>query len=366
MVKRYFVAYHIFNSKMKNDETLQLLQTHFNLPSNDNPPTSKIKSQWAPENKLGFLCGIVEYGQDSDIDTLYNLLSQNRFDDTLFIAEMYDYYIRPFKQHNGTGSSCHTPSDISSPKSSPKGSKKSSRANSVVDDDDYKAPQLSHTNLKKSVTARDGVCLFCWGKRNLQGAHIIAQKNIPVVLDDNHTLLMRAGLKEMHQVQNGLLLCANCHLDFDALKRYVDVVGDKLVLKVVNETNDKGDPGMSLLRFSNTLDWRRAVKVIEGSRRDNEEFIADGRNVIDKDGEMELYFLKNDQELQPNHKALEFHKTACLIWRMAGGAEEEEEYCPDDDDDQSLVNEEMGFQEKVLEYLKRSETQTTLEDNAIF
>jgi hypothetical protein len=234
---------------MKNEETLKLLQTHFNLPSDDKPPTSKIKSQWAPENKLGFLCGIVEYGQDSHIDTLYNLLSQHPFEDNIFIEDMYNYYIRPFKQHNGTGSSCHTPSDVSSPKSSPKSSKNSSRANSVVDDDDYKSPQLSHTNLKKSVTARDGVCLFCWGREELHGAHIIAQKNAFVSLDDNVALLQRAGLEDKHQVQNGLLLCSVCHGRFDALKRYVDVVGDKLVLKVVNETNDKADPGMSLLLF---------------------------------------------------------------------------------------------------------------------
>lgn len=74
--------------------------------------------------------------------------------------------------------------------------------------------------------------------------------------------------------------------------------------------------------------------------------------------EMVLRFLKKDQNLQPNHKALEFHKTACLIWRMAGGAEEDVEYCPDHDE--SLVDTGMGFQEIVLEYLKRSETQPTL------
>ena len=65
---------------------------------------------------------------------------------------------------------------------------------------------------------------------------------------------------------------------------------------------------------------------------------VDNRQPTNQDGEMELFFLKNDQGLQPNHKALEFHKTACLIWRMAGGAEEEEEHCPDDDDDKSMVN----------------------------
>lgn len=34
----------------------------------------------------------------------------------------------------------------------------------------------------------------------------------------------------------------------------------------------------------------------------------------------------------PNRQALEFHKTACLIWRMAGGADSDYEYCSDDED----------------------------------
>jgi hypothetical protein len=41
-------------------------------------------------------------------------------------------------------------------------------------------------------------------------------------------ILQRAGLTQKHQVQNGLLLCANCHDEL--LKQYVDVVDDKLVV----------------------------------------------------------------------------------------------------------------------------------------
>ena len=62
-----------------------------------------------------------------------------------------------------------------------------------------------------------------------------------------------------------------------------------------------------------------------------------GRQVVNSDGEMELYFLSNDPELLPNRKALEYHKAACLIWRMAGGAEPDEEYCSDDDDPVNFV-----------------------------
>jgi hypothetical protein len=45
------------------------------------------------------------------------------------------------------------------------------------------------------------------------------------------------------------------------------------------------------------------------------------------------YFVLNNPTRLPNRDALEFHKAACLIWRMAGGAESEDEHCPDDDDD---------------------------------
>jgi hypothetical protein len=39
-------------------------------------------------------------------------------------------------------------------------------------------------------------------------------------------------------------------------------------------------------------------------------------------------------DLRPNVKALEFHRTACLIWRMAAGAEDEDEgYYPEYDSD---------------------------------
>ena len=48
---------------------------------------------------------------------------------------------------------------------------------------------------------------------------------------------------------------------------------------------------------------------------------------------MALYFNQNDQELQPSRIALERHKTACLIWRMAGGAESEDEDYDDDGED---------------------------------
>ena len=56
----------------------------------------------------------------------------------------------------------------------------------------------------------------------------------------------------------------------------------------------------------------------------------DNRQAIESNGEMALYFVQNNPTILPNRHALEFHRAACMIWRMAGGAETDEEYCSDD------------------------------------
>ena len=81
-----------------------------------------------------------------------------------------------------------------------------------------------------------------------------------------------------------------------------------------------------------------ATKGLKVSRRGQIEFVPDSRLAVETNGEMALYFLIHDQRLQPNRKALEFHKTACLIWRMAGGAESVDEHCSDDEEDLGIVD----------------------------
>ena len=95
------------------------------------------------------------------------------------------------------------------------------------------------------------------------------------------------------------------------------------MVKVVNETND-----------ANNLDWINVSESIQDIRFGMKRRLAEfrSRQVVNDEGWMELYFLNNDPARIPNRKALEFHKTACLIWRMAGGAESDEEFCPDDHD----------------------------------
>lgn len=296
----------------------QLLIKHYKLDTEE-VPKRKERSKWTKENKFGFFMGIIKHGQGFLVKELYNRLQQKDFKEKAVIDKMYDFHIKVFKQHNGTGSSCHTPS------TSPSVSKCDS-----VEDLDYvpeeSEKKLEHTDLKKAVLKRDSVCLFCWNQIQCQGAHIVAQKDVPFLYDEP-TLFQRSGLKQKHQVQNGLLLCAVCHGEFDALKRYVDVVDDKLVVKVVNETNDEND-----------VSYKSATKGLKGSRRDQLEFLPDNRQPIEANGEMALYFVQNNPTKLPNQKALEFHKTACLIWRMAGGGEPDEEYCPDNDDEYVAVD----------------------------
>ena len=53
------------------------------------------------------------------------------------------------------------------------------------------------------------------------------------------SFLQQAGSNQLHQVQNGLLLCITCQSQFDKLKRYVDVVAAELAVKAITETDDK-------------------------------------------------------------------------------------------------------------------------------
>jgi hypothetical protein len=299
-------------------QTRLLLQQYYNINS-EYIPQQREKSKWKPENNFGFLLGIIAFGINTHKTQLHSLLVSRQFEDqeNSFIDAMFDYYIRPFhKCYNTDSESCHTPSTVSS--------RTPSRSNST-EDFDYvpEEKELVHKDLKKAVAKRDVVCLFCWDKLECEGAHIIAQKNISMTYDES-SLLQQAGLTQKHQVQNGLLLCNKCHSQFDKLKRYVDVVDDKLVVKVVNETNDT--------KSDKHREWEIAFGKLKNDRLFLERYSSDGRQATEANEEMALYFVQKNPTKLPNRQALEFHKAACMIWKMAGGAEKDEEYCSDDED----------------------------------
>jgi hypothetical protein len=322
----------------------QLLDNYYQIHTSD-LPTQRTKSQWQAENKRGFFLGIIQEGQDSHIIQLHHLLATNQF--TLqqefsttsqladlqhprtFIDDMFARYIIPFHKDYSDTSSCHTLLSSNPP----------SRSNSAADFYyELEERELTHKDLNKAVEKRDGVCLFCWTRNPLKGCHIIAQKNIAMAYDEP-SLLLRAGLTQKHQVQNGLLLCSNCHDDFDQLKRYVDVVDDKLVVKVVNYSVLGND--------DKHRDWIDAVETLKDTRLGKQRRLPEfsSRQAVEPNGEMALCFVLNNATRLPNRDALEFHKAACLIWRMAGGAESEDEHCPDDADDYIPVD----YQSKSIE-----------------
>ena len=297
-------------------ETRLLLQQYYNINS-EYIPQQREKSKWKPENNYGFLLGILDFGMAIHITELHSLLVSRQFQDkkNAFIDSMFDYYIRPFhKSYNPDLGSCRTPSTVFS-------------RTDPTEDLDYvpEEKELFHKDLKKAVVKRDRVCLFCWDEFCCEGAHIIAQKNVPMAYDES-SLLQRAGLTQKHQVQNGLLLCHKCHTQFDSLKQYVDFFDDQFVVKVVNETNDTTS--------DKHRKWIRTIRYLKVGRisRAEDWFDTDDRQAVEPNGEMALYFVRNNPTNLPNRHALKYHKAACMIWRMAGGAETEEEYCSDDED----------------------------------
>jgi HNH endonuclease len=221
---------------MNIPKTKQMLMDFYGIYTDDIPALAE-KIEWKAANKFGFFLGILSYGQEAHVATMHQLLLDKIFKDhqefsnniqratpgysPTFIDLMFDHYIAAFNKNYRSAQSCHTPagSPVPSVGDLP----------SLPDEN-----VITHVKFKQYVAKRDGVCLFCWQKLECEGAHIIAQKNDNPVAYDESSILTRAGLRQKHQVQNGLLLCTFFHGRFDKLKRFVDVVDGKLVVKVVN------------------------------------------------------------------------------------------------------------------------------------
>ncbi|KAJ3317095.1 hypothetical protein HDV06_002077 [Boothiomyces sp. JEL0866] len=298
-------------------KTKQRLKEHYPQLDENAIPEKNERGKWKLPNKLGFLLGIILHGLKEDVEALYELLNssqeevekelevspENLLKSTLyiptFIDRLFNFYIATFHKNYSDSESCRTPA-----------TSRPSSAESIT-----KEPkELTHKNLKDSVSKRDGVCLFCWNILECEGAHIIAQKIINTVPNDESSVLTRCGLQNRHQIQNGMLLCKICHSQFDKLKRYVD---ESMTNDTTSEKHRK---------------WEKLVRNLRIDREKEQNDWTDGRQAILDNSEMPLYFVDINESIQPNRAALAFHKTACLIWRMAGGAETEDEECSDDEE----------------------------------
>ena len=144
------------NIEVTRTATKQLLIEQYGLNTEDIPNRIE-RSKWTEKNKFGFFSGIIKHGQEFLVTELYNLLIEKDFKEKEkeVIDKMYDFHIRVFKQHNGTGSSCHTTTASAS----------ASKNNSVEDLDyvpEESEKKLEHSDLKKAVEKRDGVCLYSY------------------------------------------------------------------------------------------------------------------------------------------------------------------------------------------------------------
>ncbi|OAJ45434.1 hypothetical protein BDEG_28574 [Batrachochytrium dendrobatidis JEL423] len=263
------------------------------------PYQHRVKSEWQDDNKRGLFLGIIQEGETSHITRLHNLLTANQF------AEQQEF---------------STKIQLADPK----------HHCTFIDDmfgyyilpfhKDYNDSSSWHTPVSSNPTSR------------INSA------------DD----LDYAAKK--HQIQNGLLLCIKCHDQFGKLKQYVDVVDDKLVIKVINETND--------LTSDKHKKWIETIEDLKVIRRTRQKRWIDNRQTVESNSEMTLYFIHNNLTRLPNRNALELHKTTCLIWRMAGGVESDDEYCPYDDDGCTPVD----YQSKSIEKWMDSSTTLIIEN----
>ena len=311
-------------------ETKKLLDEFYQINTNE-LPSKRIKSEWESENKRGFFLGIIEFGQQDHIIQLHNLLISDQFQkqqefstlvqlanpnyDKTYLDTMFAFYIEPFHNSFNDTWSCHTPTffDLES------------RDESVMEENKaLEERKWTHCDLKRALVKRDKVCLFCWDIGHSKAAHIVAQKNHTFPFDES--VFNHVGLTHKHQIQNGLLLCISCYCRFEELSAYVDVVDDQLVFKLVNFSN--------IASSKEYKDWRKKLGRIYDCRYcEMEDWTSiDNRQAKEENGEMALHFVINDSDFLPNKKALEYHKTACLIWRMAGGDVPDEECCSLEDD----------------------------------
>lgn len=314
--------------------TKQLLLHHYKLGI-DTKPQKRIKSEWEAENKLGFLLGVIEHGFETHITWLHCFLSTNHFaeHEMQIIDDLFFFYIAPFHRDFNYSYGCYS--------STPSSNGQFKQEGGVVSG-------LTHGRLKKAVMDRDKVCLFCWYRSPgcLKSVHIIALDIAPITSVEP-SLLECTGMKEIHQVQNGMLLCLTCHAQFGTLKQYVDVVDDKLVVKVVDysvfwndEKHREWNSHVRMLKLVRSglqedwtdiddkqhKEWEETVETIKGGRFISQTRWTD-RQAVEPNGEMALYFIDTTADQLPNRDALKFHKIACLIWRMAGGLESDYEYC---------------------------------------
>lgn len=310
------------------EEITDKLKKFYRVPMDHQKPQIRAMSSWRDENRCGFLMGVSLHGLPEHVAEIARVLDQQSGQSVkkkaldALIRSFKEYYIDPYKQHAGTTPSSSAPptrppsagseplsaSSLPNPQSrsgsaDSKSRRSQSRPGSATNQSSPVGSTGYQSQFRKALSERDGVCLFCWTPWECEVAHIIAQKNIRFA-QNCASVMQEASLKYIHQVQNGLYLCSVCHGRFDKLGVYIDVQ----------------EPGRFVVRTVPTEEPHKSFsRNIEGNRKN---YLIDypGRETSD-DWQRQIWFKSDDTSTYPNVTALEFHKRACLIWEMAGGAD---------------------------------------------
>ena len=308
-------------------------------------PQQRSYHAFEPENKCGALLGLLRHAPDEqdrqlirdiverNTGTTATYVTRQRAKDSLnneddktkaneakklellqVLEKLLDKYVGPFYRNYRIPSSRQPSAEsISSSSSSVEQSKRVAAlkdADKISKDSSISSKQK---RFSRQVGDRDKCCCFCWRETSLEAAHIVAQKNIHME-HDTDSILIRSELESLYDVRNGICLCKNCHDDFDQLVAYIETGSEPWHVEYI-------DRGTCIAEEN----YARAVS---------------GRNICAKRLKRKplindvLYLdFGNDDSTKPSQIALQFHKTACLIWKMAGGADKPIEDDLDDVDD---------------------------------
>ena len=284
------------------EREIEMLKEFYGITEPETVPEEQCYHEWIAENKFGFLLGVLRYGEDEHREELKEALTVSTFKqiEKYLIDRLYSIYIHPFDKDGRTNQT---------PIKSHPGTPLITDARNEDNEGFVPVTSSNQSTFRQALIERDSfldikysfrkhACLFCWDSDSVQAAHIIAQKATPYIAN----ALAQANV-QLNSPQNGLSLCIRCHNVFDQLKKYVEFNGDRILLKVVN------DP------FQENHDRDRRIKDL--AMRNVSNFY--GLPVTEEDGEIVVYIPSEDVTLYPSHAALELHRRACLIWRMAGG-----------------------------------------------
>jgi protein-arginine kinase activator protein McsA len=282
-----------------------------------------------------------------------------------YIDRFYDYYISPFLKYNGrlhysdsehesdisgnsTSRSRNTYQQENNPGESIPTSSVRNSLERLAQNHYHKnkeSTKICRRDFRNALEKRDLVCSFCWRGRHLYLTHIIGHRSKSLIPEDVRNIMEDTGIHSINQVQNGFLMCPNCNACFDSLDTYVDFVDMKFVVKQVNYANNQSEQKHTF--------WKIELDKLSMVRTISETYLHDDRKVVESNGEMALYFKQDNQALQPSKIALEKHKTACLIWRMAGGLVS---YYYDDDDESQEFIPAFNKPEMISKWMESSDT----------